>query len=277
MTSILLIQCADRIGLVATLAQTMAEAGNNIMSMREHVDEENRMFFCRIELEGPLLSPSIIGLLKTKLPYGAMVNYDPDRIKKVVVLVTKEHHCLGDLLIRNHFSTLPIQILGVIGNHMNLEDITRRFDIPFFLVSHQDQTKGDFEKEIRNHIGQLQPDLLVLAKFMRILSPGFVAGFQNRIINIHHSFLPAFAGANPYRQAYERGVKLIGATAHFVTNDLDEGPIISQQIIEVDHSYSALDMSRAGKEIEQAVLAKSIRLVAEDRVLVFGNKTIVFD
>ncbi|HSK12747.1 MAG TPA: formyltetrahydrofolate deformylase [Phnomibacter sp.] len=277
MTSILLIQCADRIGLVATLARTMAEAENNIVSMREHVDGENDMFFCRIELQGPPLQAGLIGRLKTLLPYGALVTYDPNRIKRTVLLVTREHHCLGDLLIRNHFRTLPIDIQAVIGNHEVLADITNKFNIPFHYISHEGKSKGEFEQEILERLETYQPDLLVLAKFMRILSPSFVASYPHGIINIHHSFLPAFIGANPYRQAYERGVKLIGATAHFVTNDLDEGPIISQQIIPVDHSYNAGEMARAGKEVEQAVLARAVRLVAEDRVLVWGNKTVVFE
>lgn len=245
--------------------------------MREHVDTDGNMFFCRMVLEGPLLSPPVLGMLKTKLPYGALVMYDPRPVKKVVVLVTKEHHCLSDLLIRNHFNTLPIEIQAVIGNHADLSDICKRFEVPFHFISHEGISKHSFEKILKNQIDPYSPDLLVLAKFMRILSPEFVADYPNSIINIHHSFLPAFIGANPYRQAYQRGVKLIGATAHFVTNDLDEGPIISQQIIEVNHSYNAADMAKAGKEVEQSVLARALRLVAEDRVLVWGNKTVVFE
>jgi formyltetrahydrofolate deformylase len=262
---------------VATLAETMAAADNNIISMREHVDEEHNMFFCRIELNGPPLPPGIVAKLKTLLPYGATVTFDPTRVKKLVVLVSKEHHCLADLLIRNHFNTLPIQILAVVGNHPGLADITNRFGLPYHFITHEEKSKQDFEAQIIEQIRSYCPDVLVLAKFMRILSPEFVAQFSNKILNIHHSFLPAFIGANPYRKAYERGVKLIGATAHFVTNDLDEGPIISQQIIEVNHTYNAAEMAKAGKEVEQAVLARSLRLVAEDRVLVWGNKTIVFE
>ena len=262
---------------MATLAETMASAENNIVSMREFVDVENTMFFCRIELQGPPLPPGIISRLKTLLPYGARVTYNPTRIKRTVILVTKEHHCLADLLIRNHFATLPIQLMAVVGNHPHLGDIAGRFDIPFHFITHEGKSKAEFENEVSGQVTHYQPDLLVLAKFMRILSPSFVARFPLRMVNIHHSFLPAFIGASPYRQAYERGVKLIGATAHYVTNDLDEGPIISQQIIEVNHSYTASDMAKAGKEVEQAVLARALRLVAEDRVLVWGNKTVVFE
>ena len=194
-----------------------------------------------------------------------------------MLLVTKEYHCLSDILIRNHFKTLGATVQAVIGNHPELEDVCQRFSIPFHFVSHQNISKQDFEFALLAAIKNYQPDYLVLAKFMRILSPEFVAQFNNNIINIHHSFLPAFVGASPYRQAYERGVKLIGATAHFVTNDLDEGPIIAQQIIPVTHTFTVEDMIRSGKEIETAVLAKALQLVIEDRVLIYKNKTIVFD
>src|SRR3569833_1812518 len=149
--------------------------------------------------------------------------------------------------------------------------------MPFYGISHEGISKQEFEDKIADTIGKYDPDYIVLAKFMRILSPMLVARFPNRVINIHHSFLPAFIGASPYRQAYERGVKLIGATAHFVSNELDEGPIIAQQIIPVTHSYSAADMMHAGKEIETAVLAKALRLAFEDRVFVYKNKTVVFE
>jgi formyltetrahydrofolate deformylase len=172
---------------------------------------------------------------------------------------------------------LGAAIQCVIGNYDTLQDICQRFDVPFFSVSPDNKSKESFEQEINQVIQQHNPDYVVLAKFMRILSPVFVAQYPGRIINIHHSFLPAFAGANPYRQAFERGVKLIGATAHFVTNDLDEGPIIAQQIIPVSHSLTAPDMMRAGKEIETAVLAKALRLVFDDRVFVYNNKTVVFE
>jgi formyltetrahydrofolate deformylase len=165
----------------------------------------------------------------------------------------------------------------VIGNHPHLQNICERFDIPFHWVSHENKSKEDFEKELLHITYQYQADYLVLAKFMRILSPQFTEQFPMRIINIHHSFLPAFVGASPYRQAFDRGVKLIGATAHFVTSELDEGPIITQQIIPVNHSFTAPAMMKAGKEIETAVLAKALQLVFDDRVFVYQNKTVVFE
>jgi formyltetrahydrofolate deformylase len=211
------------------------------------------------------------------LPPGAFININPLPDKKIVVLVTKEYHCLADILVRNYFCTLGATVLGVIGNHATLGDICRRFDMPFFYISHEQKTKAEFEANITSVIEGFTPDYIVLAKFMRILSPALVAKFPMRIINIHHSFLPAFIGANPYRQAFERGVKLIGATAHFVSNELDEGPIIAQQIIPVSHSFTAADMVKAGKEIETSVLARALKLVFEDRVFIYKNKTVVFE
>ena len=274
---IILIQCTDSIGLVASISNVLAEQGINIVSMREYVDKQENRFFVRVVTEGSIDASLLEKKLKIVLPADAEILVDPEPEKKIVVMVTKEYHCLGDILIRNHFKTLGAAVQGVIGNHNVLEEICKRFDIPFHYISHEDKTKEDFESSVLKKIEQYKPDYLVLAKFMRILSPSFVEKFGMKVINIHHSFLPAFAGASPYRQAYERGVKLIGATAHFVTNQLDEGPIIAQQIIPVTHSFTVTDMVRAGKEIETAVLAKALHYVFEDRVFVYKNKTVVFE
>jgi len=274
---VILIQCKDRVGLVADVAGVMAQQGINIVSMREHVDTVDSRFFVRIEVEGEVAVDTIAKQLKTILPADAEISVNPTSEKKIVVLVTKEYHCLADILIRNHFKTLGASIQCVIGNHSTLKDVTDRFDVPFHFVPHEEKSKEQFEEELLKIIGGYKADYLVLAKFMRILSPAFIEKFTHSIINIHHSFLPAFVGASPYRQAYERGVKLIGATAHFVTNDLDEGPIIAQQIIPVNHSFTAPDMVRSGKEIETAVLARALQLVFEERVLIWKNKTIVFE
>lgn len=274
---VVLIQCKDRVGLVADIAGVIAKLGINIVAMREHVDTVDNRFFVRIVVDGVQEALPVWQALKIILPEGAEIAVNPSTQKKVVVLVTKEYHCLGDILVRNHFKTLGAEVQCVIGNHQNLEDVCRRFDIPFHYISHENKEKEVFEKEVTAAIEKYKTDYLVLAKFMRILSPSFIEKFTHRIINIHHSFLPAFIGASPYRQAYERGVKLIGATAHFVTNDLDEGPIIAQQIIPVNHSFTAPDMVKAGKEIETAVLAKALQLVFEERVLIWKNKTIIFE
>jgi formyltetrahydrofolate deformylase len=265
------------VGLVAVITSVLAKADFNIVSMREHVALEEKMFFARIVVDG-IKDPQNIEMAITKvLTPDAIIKVNPLPEKKIVVLVTKEYHCLSDILTRNHFKTLGANVQCVIGNHPDLKNITEQFRIPFYLVSHENKSKENFEVELTNIISLYKPDYLILAKFMRILSLEFIASFKLKIINIHHSFLPAFVGAYPYRQALKRGVKIIGATAHFVTNDLDEGPIITQKIIPVNHSFTLIDLIKAGRENETAALAKAMQLVFEDRVFVFNNKTIVFE
>ncbi|MBE9600328.1 formyltetrahydrofolate deformylase [Pedobacter sp. MC2016-24] len=273
---IIIIQCKDRVGLVADISRILSEAGLNIVSMREHVDKAEARFFMRLETDGVADELAVEQKMQEVLPEGAIIGINPVPDKKIVVMVTKEYHCLADILVRNNFGTLGADVLFVIGNHSTLQQICERFGVPFFLIPyHEDKMVS--ERAMIEKIQGYNPDYIVLAKFMRILSPAFVANFPSRVINIHHSFLPAFAGASPYKQAFERGVKLIGATAHFVTDDLDEGPIIAQQIIPVNHSHTAADMVKSGKEIETAVLAKALRLVLSDRVFVYKNKTVVFE
>jgi formyltetrahydrofolate deformylase len=274
---VIIIQCDDRVGLVAAITTVLAKVGYNIVSMREHVDLEENKFFVRIVVDN-FRDPQDIEITMTKvLPPNAVVTVNPLPEKKIVVLVTKEYHCLSDILTRNHFKTLGANVQCVIGNHSNLKDITERFSIPFHLVSHENKSQEIFEAELLDKILPYAPDYLILAKFMRILSPEFISSFKLKIINIHHSFLPAFVGAKPYSQAIKRGVKIIGATAHFVTNDLDEGPIITQKIISVNHSFKLADLVKAGRENETAALAEAMQLVFEDRVFVYNNKTIVFE
>ncbi len=276
---LIVIQCIDKVGLVAAISGLMEKEKINIISMREHVDTTENLFFARLELlPAPKTDPQMLYLaLQQILPVDALIKINPNPQKKIVVLVTKEYHCLGDILLRHQFKTLGATVQAVVGNHLVLHDICSKFNVPFHYVSHENKTKEDFEAELLQTIHQYPLDYLVLAKFMRILSPSFVAQFTHNIINIHHSFLPAFIGANPYKQAYERGVKIIGATAHFVTNALDEGPIIVQQVAPINHSYSVTDMVRTGKEIEKNTLAKALQMVLEDRVFVYNNKTVVFE
>jgi len=274
---VILIQCKDSVGLVAAISGLMAQKNINIVSMREHVDTEANQFFVRLVAEQYGSTGELLTDLRAVLPADASIGVNPDPEKKIILLVTKEYHCLSDILVRNHFKTLGASVQCVIGNHDVLQNICERFEVPFHLVSHKNKSKEFFEVGLAEVINQYPHDYLVLAKFMRILSPQFVALFPLRIVNIHHSFLPAFMGASPYKQAYLRGVKLIGATAHFVTNDLDEGPIIEQQIIPVNHTFTAADMIKAGKEVEKSVLAKALKMLFEDRVFVYNNKTVVFE
>lgn len=272
-----LIQCNDRVGLVADIAGVLAEKQLNIIAMREYVDTDANYFFARIVTEQHNTGPELSADLKAILPADARVSVSDQSDKNLVVLVTKEHHCLSDLLVRHHFKTLGANIQCVIGNHEVLKGICDRFEVPFHFVSHENKTKQQFEQDIQQVIRAYHYDYLVLAKFMRILSPEFISEFPMQIVNIHHSFLPAFVGASPYKQAHSRGVKLIGATAHFVTNELDQGPIIEQQIVHVNHTYTTADMVKAGMEVEKSVLAKALTAVLQDRVFVYNNKTVVFE
>lgn len=272
---IIAIQCTDQVGLVAKISGLLATEGYNIVAMQEHVDKIENLFFMRLEVNKDANAEGLEKQLAALLPPDASIKINPNPEKKAIVMVTKEYHCLADILVRNHFKTLGANVQCVIGNYETLADICKRFGIPFYHVPYD--VPAEAEQNIMDIIDAYEYDYVVLAKFMRVISPEFVQRFRNKIINIHHSFLPAFAGANPYRQAYERGVKLIGATAHFVTDELDEGPIIAQQIIPANHSLTTADMIRAGKEIETAVLAKALRVVFDDRVFIYNNRTVVLE
>jgi formyltetrahydrofolate deformylase len=211
------------------------------------------------------------------LSHDANIEIFEARRKDIVVLVTREPHCLGDLLIRHAFGEMNARIKAVISNQERLRQLVESFDIPYFFVPHAGVPRDVHEGQIIALIDKFAPDHIVLAKYMRVFTPAFVTRYKNRIVNIHHSFLPAFTGSNPYTQAYERGVKIIGATAHFITNDLDEGPIITQDVIHVDHTYGPEEMRQAGRDVEKVVLARALKLVFENRVFINGNKTIIFE
>lgn len=277
MTHNILIDCSDAKGLVHKVTGVLYHNDLNVIANYEFVEEETKRFFMRTEIDGEMDAERIHNGLQGILPQDAQILISQKKKKRVIILVTKEHHCLGELLVRNQFGDLNAEVLAVIGNHEVLKDFTERFDIPFYYISHENKSRAEHETEVLNKIKEFNPDFLILAKYMRILSPEFVQNFNNRIVNIHHSFLPAFIGANPYRQAYERGVKIIGATAHFVNNNLDEGPIIVQNVIPIDHTQSAHEMAQMGRDVEKLALAKALRLVFEDRVFVSGNKTIIFE
>jgi formyltetrahydrofolate deformylase len=271
----LLIECPDSKGLIAQITNICYKHQLNITRNTEYVDPLTGRFYMRTQLEGVFNDQTLLFDLDRALPAGSERSLVGNARKRVVILVTKEAHCLGDILIKVFDGSLPLDILAVIGNHANLQQLTEKFDIPFHFISHEKLSREAHEALLLAEIAAYQPDYVVLAKFMRVLSPAFVQQYPNRIINIHHSFLPAFIGANPYRQAFERGVKIIGATAHFVTDDLDEGPIIKQMVTNVDHNYSAQDMAKAGRDVEKNVLSKALQQVVEDRVFVHGNKTVI--
>jgi len=274
---VLLVGCDDEKGLVHKITGVLYRRDVNIVRNGEFVDVENRRFYMRTEFEFEGEHSEMVAQLRAVLPEGAWVKFHAPRPKSVVLLVTKEHHCLGDLLVRHAYGDLHAHILAVIGNHEKLGELVAKFSLPFHHVPHKGLKRDEHEQAIIAQVRPYAPEFIVLAKYMRILSADFVQAFPHRIINIHHSFLPAFIGASPYRQAFERGVKIIGATAHFVTDDLDEGPIIAQNVIPVDHTHSARDMARAGRDVEKIVLARALSLVFEDRVVAVGNRTIIFD
>lgn len=274
---VILLQCSDRVGLVADIAAIMATANLNIISMKEYVNVDENRFYIRIEIQGETDLAQLQSQVRRRLPDDTDISIRPYNKKKIAILVTKEYHCLGDILLRNYFNTLGASVECVIGNYDTLQSLTEKFDIPFHHIAHEGKEKHIFEQEIAETLSRYEFDYIVLAKFMRILSPEFIQHYPSRIINIHHSFLPAFIGAQPYKQAHERGVKLIGATAHFVTHVLDDGPIIVQQTISVNHAHSVKDMVKLGREIEKSVLANALQLVLQDKVMVYHNKTIVFE
>lgn len=273
----LLIDCEDDKGLIHTITDIIYQHDLNIISNREFVEHISRYFFMRTIIEGAFDSSKFVQQLKSALPINANIRLSSHQNKNVVIMATKEHHVLGDLLIRNEFDENRANIQCVISNHEDLRQFVERFDIPFYLIPHEGKNRKEHEKEILALLANFKPDYIFLAKYMRIFSPEFVQVFKHRLINIHHSFLPAFVGARPYHQAYKRGVKIIGATAHYVTDDLDEGPIIFQSTSPIDHRFDAKQIAQAGHEIESKVMAEATKLVLDDKVFIHGNKTVILD
>lgn len=274
---VLLVDCPDRPGLVHAISGVLFRAGANVISNHEFVDADSQRFFMRTGFAGRIDTDALTRNLAAELPANASIRLRDTKPRRLVVLVSNEHHCLADLLVRHSYEELGAQILGIISNHDTLRDLANKFAVPFHHIPSEGLTREAHEEKLQSLVGPLNPDFLVLAKYMRILSPSFVARWPNRIVNIHHSFLPAFAGARPYHQAYHRGVKVIGATSHFVSDQLDEGPIIMQQVIPMDHSYTPVDLARAGRDIERTVLANTLKLLNEDRVFLCANRTVIFD
>ncbi|MCR6574787.1 formyltetrahydrofolate deformylase [Campylobacter insulaenigrae] len=271
---ILKISCSDEKGLIYKISDIIFKHKINVIKNDEFVGEHR--FFFRAHLEGELDISAFQDKLKLMLPQDALVEIYKKRKKDIVIFATKETHCIGELLIRHFSGEFNANIKAVIANYNNLKPLVDKFNIAFHTIEAQDLSREKHEEKILQCLKQYEFDYIVLAKYMRILSPSFVKHFEGKIINIHHSFLPAFIGANPYKQAYERGVKIIGATAHFVNNDLDEGPIITQDVIPVTHEYSWQTMQQAGRNVEKNVFSKALDLVFDDRIFIYQNKTIIF-
>jgi len=278
----LLVACPDRKGLVASLAQVLYGHGANILDSDQHTDPIASMFFQRLRFDLSSLTTDRVSLENGIREVGARFAMDwklsyGERVRKVAVFASRLEHCLYDLLIRHRAGELACEIAMVISNHAEAEPIARHFGVAFHYVPVTAETKQAAEATAHELIAASGVELIVLARYMQILSPEFVARYPARIINIHHSFLPAFVGASPYRQAYEKGVKMIGATSHYVTADLDQGPIIEQGTIRCSHRDAVEDLVRKGRDLEKRVLAQAVRDHLEDRILVYAGKTVVFD
>ncbi|WP_086292590.1 MULTISPECIES: formyltetrahydrofolate deformylase [Campylobacter] len=276
MDYILKIDCNDEKGLILRVSEIVFKHGLNYVSTSEFVDHENSRFYMRAVVVGQVNTIEFKNTLSAYLPSDSVIFFEAIKKKDIVILATKENHCLGDLLIKHSSKDLNANILAVIANHDTLRPLSDKFDIPFIYINADKIERSEHEKLVLNELAKYKFDYMVLAKYMRILSPNFVKQYPKKIINIHHSFLPAFIGANPYKQAYERGVKIIGATAHFVTDDLDEGPIITQDVIRVNHEMNWKDMQKAGRDVEKMVLSNALNLVFDERVFVYNNKTVIF-
>jgi formyltetrahydrofolate deformylase len=278
----LLVSCPDRKGLVAALAQLLYGHGANILDADQHTDSVAGMFFQRIRFDLRELHTDRVTLergiadvaarfeMNFRLAYG-------DVLKRVAIFVSKYDHCLYDLLLRHRAGELNCEFPLIVSNHPDLAPVAAQFGVPFRVFAIDKSNKQEQEQAQWALLDEQRIDLLVLARYMQILSPAFTARYPNRIINIHHSFLPAFVGSKPYHRAYERGVKLIGATAHYATSDLDEGPIIEQDVIRTSHRDAAEDLVRRGRDMEKVCLARAVKWHVEDRILVYNNKTVVFD
>lgn len=275
---ILKIYSEDEKGLIYRISDVIFKFGLNIAKNHEFVDHEVNKFFYRAEIhtDEDIDKCALTGLLSVMLGSKAHIELIEAKKKNIVIMATKETHCLGDLLIKNYSKEINANILSVIANYDDLRDLVEKFGIKFHCVEAGDLDRLEHEKKVLEVLKEYDIDYIVLAKYMRILSPNFVNEYKKKIINIHHSFLPAFIGANPYKQAFERGVKIVGATAHFVNNDLDEGPIITQDIIRVNHEMNWKEMRVAGRNVEKNVLASALELVFDDRVFVYNNKTVIF-
>jgi formyltetrahydrofolate deformylase len=278
----LLVSCPDRRGRVAALAQVLAGHGANILDASQHTDSVAKLFLQRIRFDASELLTDkgtlqrAIDEVSTRFSMQSRLFWN-DQPKRVAIFVSKYDHCLVDLMLRHRSGELQCDIAAVISNHRDLQPLAAQFDAPFYCIPVTEQDRPQSERQTLDLLARYEVDLLVLARYMQILSPSFIAGYEHRIINIHHSFLPAFMGAKPYHQAHERGVKIIGVTAHYATENLDQGPIIEQDVVRCSHRDQVSDLIRKGKDLEKVVLARAVRWHVEDRILVYGNKTVVFD
>lgn len=282
LTAILLLSCPDRPGLVSRISHFIFERGGNIINIKEHVDNETKVFYIRVAwtMENFSIAPDDLEEAFTPLGKEFKAKWKirfAEKKLKAAIFVSKYDHCLQEILWRYSINEYNIEIPLIISNHEKLKSLAEHYNIPFYYFPINKTNKQQQEKKEIELLKELKVNFIVLARYMQILSPEFVSHFPNRIINIHHSFLPAFIGSDPYRQAYERGVKIIGTTSHYVTDELDEGPIIEQDIIRISHKDSLADLKRKGRDLERNVLARALLLHSNHQLLVKGKKTVVFE
>ena len=282
LTAVLLWSCPDRKGLVSRIAQFLFDHGGNILDLDEHVDRVEKMFFLRVAWDmseftiPPEKFDEMLVPLATECSAQWSIRLGNEK-RRLAIFVSQHDHCLQEILWRQELGEFHAEISFIVSNHPDAGFLAERYHIPFHVIPITEENRDQQEAEELNLLVGAKVDTIILARYMQILSPRFVDRFPHRIVNIHHSFLPAFAGGNPYKQAYNRGVKIIGATSHYVTDLLDEGPIIEQDIIRISHKDSLDDLIRKGRDLERLVLARALRFHLEDRVLVHGRKTVVFD
>ncbi|MCI7671928.1 MAG: formyltetrahydrofolate deformylase [Schaalia hyovaginalis] len=275
---ILTLSCPDQPGIVHAVSGVIGEVEGNIIQSQQFGDPDSGLFFMRVEVDSPVgRGPVEDGLKRVAERFGATWSLDAlGRPLRTIIMVSREGHCLTDLLYRQRSQGLPIEVVAVVGNHPDLAPVAQFYGVPFLNIPVTKETKAKAEEELLALIRSEKVELVVLARYMQILSDRVCEEMSGRIINIHHSFLPSFKGARPYAQAHDRGVKLIGATAHYVTADLDEGPIIEQDVTRVTHADSTPDMVALGQDVERRVLAQAVRWHVERRVLMDGSRTVVF-
>jgi formyltetrahydrofolate deformylase len=280
-SAVLLLSCPDKKGVVAAISGFIYQHGGNILHADEHGDLDSATFLMRVEFDPTDFDIPLNDFAQHFSPLAGSFNMQwrleqSDRRPRMAILVSKQDHCLVDLLYRHQSGELACEIPCIISNHDESHAIADFYHIPFFLVPVEKENRQAAERQIRARLERQNIDVIVLARYMQVLSSEFVAGYPGRIVNIHHSFLPAFVGAKPYHQAFIRGVKIIGATSHYVTEVLDDGPIIEQDVIRVSHRDSVQDLIQKGRDLEKVVLSRAVRWHLENRILIYGNKTVVF-
>ena len=279
---IFLIQCEDRKGILAATTNWFYTKGYNILHCQQHTDNIEGRYFMRIELDMQDLNTTRKELEETFALFASEYHLSwqchySDYLARVAIMVSKTSHCLYDLITRKDEGELKCEISLIISNHPDLEIVANQFRIPFYYLPITKETKHIQEEKVLTLLERFDIDLVVLARYMQILSPEFTHIWQGKIINIHHGFLPAFQGANPYRRAYERGVKMIGATAHYASEDLDQGPIIEQDVVRVNHELSPDGLRDVGKDVERRVLSRAVQAHLESRIIIWNNRTITFN